>query len=144
VKVKFFCFKKFNKNKCNWEKFMIKNYKDLEIWQMGMLLAKKVYALTKKLPKEEIYGIVSQMRRSVVSIPSNIAEGQSRNSTKEFIQFLSIAKGSSSELETQLLLCVEIEYFSREDIIESLELISNIGKMFNSLIKKLQSKLSTV
>ncbi|MCL2861921.1 MAG: four helix bundle protein [Firmicutes bacterium] len=123
---------------------MIKNYKDLEIWQMGMLLAKKVYALTKKLPKEEIYGIVSQMRRSVVSIPSNIAEGQSRNSTKEFIQFLSIAKGSSSELETQLLLCVEIEYFSREDIIESLELISNIGKMFNSLIKKLQSKLSTV
>ena len=79
---------------------------------MSMELVKKVYVLTKKMPKDELYGLVGQIRRSAVSIPSNVAEGHSRNSTKEYIQFLSIARGSSCELETQLLLCISVKYLA--------------------------------
>ena len=119
---------------------MLQSYKELEVWQLGMELVKKVYILTKKLPKDELYGMTNQIRRAAVSIPSNIAEGQARNSTKEFIQFLSVARGSSCELETQLLLCVEIEYFAESEIADCLELIGFIGKMTLSLIKRLSEK----
>ena len=86
------------------------DYKDLIVWQKAIDLATWIYSLTSRFPKEELYGIVSQMRRAAVSIPSNIAEGQSRQHKSEFIQFLSIAKGSLSELETQLIISGRLKY----------------------------------
>ena len=94
----------------------------------------EVYDLIKKLPKEEIYGLSDQMRRAVVSIPSNIAEGQGRQTEKEFKQFLSIAKGSVFEVETQLLICVRIGYLSQEQIQNALSLCDEIGRMLTKLI----------
>src|SRR3989338_6281777 len=80
----------------------IHSHKDLIVWQKGIDLSKKIYILTEKFPREEIYGITSQMRRAAISIPSNIAEGRSRGTRKDFVQFLRIAIGSASELETQI------------------------------------------
>lgn len=119
---------------------MIKDFKDLIVWQKAMDLVQEVYRLVKKLPKEELFALSDQIRRSAISIPSNIAEGQGRNSTKEFIQFLSIAKGSKSELETQLLLSVKINYLNESDIETSINLINEIGKMINVLQKSLTTK----
>jgi len=93
----------------------IKDYKDLIVWQKAMDLAEEVYRLVKKLPKEELFALSDQIRRAVISIPSNIAEGHERNSIKEYYQFLSIAKGSKAELETQLLLCVKVHYLEALD-----------------------------
>jgi len=88
----------------------IKDFKDLIVWQKAMDLVVEVYNLVKKLPKEEQFALSDQMRRAVISIPSNIAEGRGRYSIKEYTHFLSVAKGSNAELETQLLLCVKINY----------------------------------
>ena len=115
----------------------VQKYRDLIVWQKAMKLVKEVYSLAKKLPKEELYALSDQIRRAVVSIPSNIAEGQERNSTKEFIQFLSIAKGSKAEVETQLLICVEIGYLTENDINNAISLSGEVGKMLSSLIQKL-------
>jgi len=115
----------------------VQNYRELNVWQKAMDLTAEIYMLAKKLPKEETYALSDQMRRAAVSIPSNIAEGQARNSTKEFIQFLSIAKGSNAELETQLLLCVKIGYLIDTDIKQSMQMIEEIRKMILSLMKKL-------
>ena len=119
----------------------IEDYKDLIVWQRSMELAEEVYQLVKKLPKEELFALSDQIRRAVISIPSNIAEGYERNSTKEYIHFLSIAKGSKAELETQLLLCTKIHYLNNSDIEKSISLIQEIGKMINSLQKHLILKL---
>lgn len=119
---------------------MIKDFKDLIVWQKAMLLVGEVYDLIKKLPKEEVYALSSQIRRSAISIPSNIAEGQGRNSTKEFIRFLAIAKGSKAELETQLLLCVQINYLTPAEAEKAFKLIQEIGKMLNSLQSSLKTK----
>ena len=119
----------------------IEDYKDLIVWQRSMELAEEVYRLVKKLPKEELFALSDQIRRAVISIPSNIAEGYERNSTKEYIHFLSIAKGSKAELETQLLLCTKIHYLNNSDIEKSISLIQEIGKMINSLPKHLILKL---
>ena len=115
------------------------NYKDLVVWQKAIDLATWVYGLTSRFPKEEIYGIVSQMRRASVSIPSNIAEGQSRQHKNEFIQFLSIAKGSLSELETQLIISGKLKYISEKELNEGMERIDDISKLLYSLIKKLKT-----
>jgi len=117
----------------------IQNYRDLIVWQKSIEVTEKVYIITRKLPKEEMYSLTNQMRRAAVSIPSNIAEGQARNSTKEFIHFLSIARGSKAELETQLLLCLKIGYLNDTDISEIMELLTEIGKMLNTLVRKLGS-----
>jgi four helix bundle protein len=114
----------------------IQKYQDLIVWQKSMELAAKVYRITKKLPKEEIYSLTNQMRRAAVSIPSNIAEGQARHSVKQFTHFLKIAQGSKAELETQLLLCVKIEYLSDSDITEIMLLSQEVGKMLSTLIAK--------
>ena len=119
----------------------IEDYKDLIVWQRAMELVVEVYQLVKKLPKEELFALSDQIRRAVISIPSNIAEGYERNSTKEYIHFLSIAKGSKAELETQLLLCTKIHYLNNSDIEKSISLIQEIGKMINSLQKHLILKL---
>lgn len=116
---------------------MIKDFKDLIVWQKAMELVTEVYKLVKKLPKEELFALSDQIRRSAISIPSNIAEGQGRNSTKEFNQFLAIAKGSKAELETQLLLCVKIKYLEESEIETAINLIQEIGKMLNALQKSL-------
>lgn len=104
-----------------------------------MELVTEVYLLAKKLPKEERFALSDQIRRSAISIPSNIAEGQGRNSTKEFIQFLAIAKGSKAELETQLLLCVKIKYLTHLEIETAINLIQEVGKMLNALQKSLKT-----
>lgn len=119
---------------------MQENYQKLEVWKKSMELVTNVYALVKKLPKEETFALSDQMRRAAVSMPSNIAEGQSRG-TKEFIQFLKVARGSQSELETQLLICERLNYLTRGDIESSLNLLEEISKMVSSLIRNLNSKL---
>nr|WP_078777310.1 four helix bundle protein [Fibrobacter intestinalis] len=119
---------------------MQENYQKLEVWKKSMGLVELVYALVKRLPKEETYALSDQIRRAVVSIPSNIAEGQSRGS-KEFVQFLKIARGSRAELETQLLICERLKYLTKTDIESSLKLLEEISKMISSLIKHLTSKV---
>ena len=119
----------------------IEDYKDLIVWQRSMELAEEVYRLVKKLPKEELFALSDQIRRAVISIPSNIAEGYERNSTKEYIHFLSIAKGSKAELETQLLLCTKIHYLNNSDIEKSISHIQEIVKMINSLQKNIILKI---
>lgn len=111
-------------------------HKDLDVWKLGIKLVKDIYILTKKLPKEEQFGLISQMRRCAVSIPSNIAEGAARNSRKEYIQFLYISLGSLSELETHLIICKELSYLSNiSDYMEKVEVMRR--KMLN-LIKYLK------
>ncbi len=110
------------------------SYRDLIVWQKSMILAKEVYLLTQCFPKEEIYGLTSQIRRCSVSIPSNIAEGKGRGSNKEFVRFLQISLGSLYELETQLELSVNIGY--SVDINNLLSLCLEIEKMLNALISK--------
>jgi four helix bundle protein len=112
------------------------SYQELIVWQKAMDLVVEIYNVTKRLPKEEIYSLTNQMRRAVISIPSNIAEGQERNSPKEFIQFLSIAQGSRAELETQLQICLKIGYLTDTDISEAMLKLKEIGKMLNVLKKK--------
>ena len=104
-----------------------------------MVLTTQVYKIVKKLPEEEKYSLSSQMRRAVISIPSNIAEGYGRHTPKEYAHFLSIARGSSFELETQLLLCERIHYLPSSDIQPFLGILSELTKMLNSLIHKLLS-----
>ena len=115
----------------------MKNHKELIVWQKSMLLVEEVYRLVKMLPKEETYALSDQMRRAVISIPSNIAEGNGRESEKEFLHFLAIAQGSNAELETQLIICQRLGYISPEDINQALLLQEEISKMLRSLIKKL-------
>ena len=115
----------------------IKDFKDLIVWQKAMDLVVEVYNLVKKLPKEEQFALSDQMRRAVISIPSNIAEGRGRYSIKEYNHFLSVAKGSNAELETQLLLCVKINYLNNSDIERAFGLIKEVGKMLTSLQKSL-------
>lgn len=115
------------------------NYKDLIVWQKAIDLATWIYNLTSIFPKEELYGIVSQMRRAAVSIPSNIAEGQSRQHKTEFIQFLSIAKGSLSELETQLIISGRLKYISENDLNEGKERIAEMNRLLHPLVVKLKA-----
>ena len=113
-----------------------RGYQDLIVWQKSMDLVDEIYKLVKFLPKEENFALSDQMRRSCVSIPSNIAECYERNSIKEFIQFLSIAKGSRAELETQLLICIRQKYLNEEQIQKSMLLCEEIRKMLKTIIDK--------
>ena len=114
------------------------DYKDLNIWKDSMDLVENVYKLVKFLPKEETYALSHQLRRAVISIPSNIAEGQNRNTDKEFIQFLYISLGSASEVETQLLISVRLKYIQNID--NELKQITKIRKMINGLISSIKRK----
>jgi len=115
------------------------NYKDLVVWQKGIGLAKAIYQLTSKFPSEEKFGLVAQMRRAAVSIPSNIAEGQARHTTGEFIQFISHAEGSTAELETQLILSVELGFIVKEQTTNEFILLDDIRRMLNGLRRKLNA-----
>ena len=119
------------------EKMEESNFRRLVVWQKAMELTAVIYQLVKKMPKEELYSLSDQMRRAVVSIPSNIAEERERNTDKEFVHFLKIARGSKAELETHLLICVKVNYLTETDISEAMNLLTEVGKMLNSLITKL-------
>ena len=113
----------------------IKSHKDLIVWQKSYDLVKLVYLFSDNLPKSEQFGLVSQMRRCAVSIPSNIAEGHQRHNQREYRQFLGIAQGSAAELETQLLLSAELFELDAQS---SLDLLYEVQKMLKSLCKKLE------
>ncbi len=114
-----------------------KNFKDLIVWQKSMDLVAEVYKLVRLLPNEELYVLSSQMRRSAISIPSNIAEGQKRRTDKEFATFLSYAKGSNAELQTQIMLCSRLGFLNVDRINNVLDLTVEIDKMLESFILKL-------
>jgi len=115
----------------------INSYRDLIVWQRSIEVVMAVYELTEKFPREEIYGLTSQMRRSAVSIPSNIAEGAERDSPKEYIRFLHIAKGSAAELRTQIYISCRIGIITIGKQKELTEELKAISKMLQSLIKSL-------
>lgn len=119
---------------------MIKTYRNLIVWQKAIELTTQIYKITKRFPKEELYGLTSQIRRAAVAISSNIAEGQSRGHLLEYIQFLKIAYGSAAELETQIIIARNIEYISLIEYQDILNLLYEIMKMLNSLISKLKPK----
>jgi four helix bundle protein len=110
-----------------------RSYRDLIAWQKGMALAKSIYRLTAKFPNEEKFGWISQMRRAAVSVPSNLAEGQARRTTGEFVQFISHAEGSVAELDTQLTLSIELGFCATLDAAEADGLIQELRKMLNAL-----------
>ncbi|MBI5236331.1 MAG: four helix bundle protein [Deltaproteobacteria bacterium] len=115
----------------------LKSFRELIVWQKSVDLVEKIYRETRSLPKEEIYGLTGQMRRAAVSIPSNIAEGQSRNSTGEFRQFLGISKGSLAELETQIEVAGRLKYLTSQQLENLLRECMEIGKMLNGLMRSL-------
>ena len=117
------------------------SYKDLIVWQKSMNLVKLIYSEMKIMPNDEQYGLTSQIKKSSISIPSNIAEGWGRESSKSNIQFLKIAKGSLYELETQVILAIELGFISENKVINTL--IAEIGKMLNGLIKSIEVKMLT-
>jgi len=112
-------------------------YRDLVVWQKGLMLAKEIYLLTKRLPADEKFGLVSQMRRAAVSVPSNIAEGQARHTTGEFIQFISHAEGSVAELDTQITLCQKLNLLNSAECSPTSALVEELRRMLNSLRRKL-------
>ena len=120
----------------------IKSYKDLIVWQKGIELVKEIFKLTKLFPKEETYGIVSQMRRAAVSIPSNIAEGSGRRSSNEWKQFYSIAYGSTLELETQLIISRDIGLAPSEAFSTNFKLIEEISKIIRTILHNLKNNYS--
>jgi four helix bundle protein len=119
----------------------VSSYRELLIWQKGMDITEKVFQLSKNFPVDELYGLTSQIKRCSISIPSNIAEGFGRNSTKSYIHFVKIARGSLFELETQLLLANKLNFIkSDDDYLTIMNLITEESKMISSFIKKLSVK----
>lgn len=116
----------------------MRNFKNLEIWNHGIQIVKQVYKLSQKFPADEKFVLISQITRAAVSIPSNIAEGCSRNSDIEFKRFLEIAMGSLFEVETQLIIANELQFLTNEDLLEVNLLIEKEGRMINSLINKIK------
>ena len=116
----------------------MKNHKDLDVWKKSMLLAEQIYNLTKDFPTDEKYGLISQMKRAVISIPSNIAEGAARKGNKEFVQFMYIAMGSLSELETQILLSQRLQFVNSAD--NYLDQIEKIKQMLFGLIRYISKR----
>jgi four helix bundle protein len=113
-------------------------FRDLQVWQKSMLLARKVYEVTAAFPSAERFGLINQLRRASVSIPSNIAEGQGRSTTGEFLLFLGHARGSLYEVQTQLLLSEDLNFLPKDLAVELHALIEEIGKLLNGLIKSLK------
>ncbi|MDR0290387.1 MAG: four helix bundle protein [Treponema sp.] len=116
---------------------MIKTFKDLTVWQEAMNLVEMIYRQTKIFPKEEMYGMTSQIRRAAVSIPANIAEGNGRKSRKEYLQFLSIANGSASELETHLLIAERLNYLTKDTAAPLQTQLHSVGRLLSALRKSL-------
>jgi len=117
---------------------MIKSFKDLFIWQKSMVLVTSIYTITKGFPPSEIYGLTSQLRRSAVSIPSNIAEGYGRNSTNDYKRFLQMAVGSLYELQTQIEIAFNLQYIQEQKYIEMTSISVELDKMLYSIIQKIK------
>ena len=116
------------------------SYKDLIAWQKGILLVKHIYKLTSIFPGEEKFGLISQLRRAAVSVPSNIAEGQARRTTGDFIHFISNAEGSVAEVETQLIIAVELSFCSQAQAETCFSVNDELRRMLNALRRSLESK----
>ncbi|MDX2027147.1 MAG: four helix bundle protein [Alphaproteobacteria bacterium] len=121
----------------------VQSYKDLEVWQKSMDMVTAVYQVTKEFPKDELYTLTNQIRRSAISVPSNIAEGRGKRSTGDYIRFLNIAYGSISELETQLIISKNLGYVSSGKLDSLFTDINRIGRMLNGLISSLEGKQTT-
>jgi four helix bundle protein len=121
------------------KKIPAKNYRDLIVWQEAIKFAKAVYKLTEKFPRQETYALADQIRRAVVSVPSNIAEGQARKAPGDFSRFLHIALGSLAEVDTQLILAQEFGYLSKEDVEKVNEQIQSLRKKLYALINSLSA-----
>ena len=119
---------------------MINTYRDLIVWQKAMDLVVAIYELTEDFPKEEIYGLTSQMRRAAVSIPSNIAEGRQRGSKKEYSQFLRVSYGSGAELETQMEIAKRLKKTQESNFSKAESLLNEIMRMLNSFLSKLSPR----
>jgi four helix bundle protein len=119
---------------------LISSYRDLHVWQQAMDLAEMCYRASRSFPKEELYGAVTQIRRSAASIPANIAEGNGREGRGEYIQFLRIAQGSLKELETHILLSQRVELITGQDAKPMLDKTEVVGKMLRALIRSLQNR----
>lgn len=119
------------------------NYRELRVWRAGMELAKEVYVLTREFPGHEMFGLTGQLRRAVASVPANIAEGHSRDSTKEFLRHLAVARGSLAEVETFLLLAQEFDYAGSQSITAILQKCDEESKMLNALQQSLKKKLKS-
>jgi four helix bundle protein len=119
---------------------MLKNFKELKVWQKSYHLCLKLYKVTKSFPKEEIYGLTSQIRRSAVSVPSNIAEGYGRKTIPDYVRSLYVAYGSNCELETQVLLSGDLQYIKTESLKDIISEIGEVERMLHSLIKSLNKK----
>lgn len=119
--------------------YMIKRYQDLSYWQKSMDLVDQIYTLIRQLPENERNCLCDQMQRAAISIPSNIAEGYDRGSRQEYAHFLTIARASKSELETQLFICIRQGYFTKEQVAIALALCEEIGRMLTAAITKLKS-----
>src|SRR5205807_795504 len=118
---------------------VVNSYRDLRVWQEGVTLAKGCYLLTRRFPKEELFGLTSQIRRAATSVPANIAEGNGRENTREYIHFLRISQGSLKELETHLIIACEVAICTREAAQPLLALSDELGRMLRSLIRNLQT-----
>ncbi|MCB9853609.1 MAG: four helix bundle protein [Phycisphaerales bacterium] len=119
----------------------MKSHKELDVWKRAYALCKLVYASTKRFPEDERFGLTSQMRRNAISIPSNIAEGYNRNSTRDYLRFLWIAKGSLAELDTQNMLSGDLDMAPQNEMNAILEEIGHIERMLLALIRSLEKKL---
>jgi four helix bundle protein len=119
---------------------MVTNYKELEVWKRSVALTTELYKLTSRFPDTERYGLTSQIRRAVTSIPANIAEGWGRGSTGEYVQFLTVARGSLMEVETHLIVACNLHLLSALAFAPLSEEIEEIGKMLNALIGALKSR----
>ena len=119
----------------------MKDHKELDVWKESVDLVVQVYTVTKDFPKDELYGLTNQIRRAAVSIPSNISEGAARNTEKEFVQFLHIALGSASELETQLIIAQRLHYTN--DLQQVFDKLTTVMKLINGLIRHYKNKSGT-
>jgi four helix bundle protein len=117
---------------------MLKNYKELKVWQKAYQLCLEVYRITKAFPKEEVYGLTSQIRRAAVSVPSNIAEGYGRKTRGEYVQALYVAYGSNCELETQILLSGDLGFIEAKFFTQLQERVEEVERMLKRLIKSLE------
>jgi four helix bundle protein len=115
----------------------VKHYQELIVWQKAMNLAEEVYKISRNFPREEIYGLTSQLRRAAISIPSNVAEGQGRRTTADFLRHLSIAYGSLLELETQVLIAARLSYLTKEKCQDIMKLAAEVGRLLNGLMSSL-------
>jgi len=118
----------------------METHKNLLVWQKSMAFVTELYKLTRKYPNDEQYGLINQLRRAAVSIPSNIAEGCARRNTKEYIQFLYVSLGSASEIETQIIISYNLEYVSNIEQQNMLEILEEIIRMLVGLIKSLSNR----